>query len=312
MFLMQTGNITVGTRDLFVLTKLTLTGCGLSIVGALLSLFLVCYVPMRSDGLFSIGNMCVALISAQLSFAGAENAFPTLVMCKISAAILHYLFLTFHCWALAYSLHLVMKLCRVLPGQRGKRRCLLMTVGWVVPLIVVALTAVVDSDCYRGDALCWLNGQTKARWAFIGPVICIAVVNAAVMALMLFMRYLLDTKRDVTTKRKIRHLLGTVASLLPVSSLPWLFGLAPSGQIAWQYMFVIINSAQGLWIFILHMMLSSQIRSLLRTRVQGEGEGKGEEMQMSKTGSTGGSNDLTESSIVNVGCGMKNITSRRG
>ncbi|KAL8624547.1 hypothetical protein ACOMHN_005848 [Nucella lapillus] len=132
------------------------------------------------------------------------------------------------------------------------------------------------------------------------------------MVLMLFMRYLLDTKREVVTKKKIRHLVGTVFSLLPVSSLPWLFGLAPSTDIAWQYVFVIVNSAQGLFIFILHMLLSPQIRSLLRKRMSVEGNAKGEEMQMSKSGSTGGSNDGTESSVVNVGCGMKNITSRRG
>lgn len=34
---------------------------------------------IRSDGLFSIGNLCFALLSAQLAFAGAENAFPVQV-----------------------------------------------------------------------------------------------------------------------------------------------------------------------------------------------------------------------------------------
>ena len=35
----------LGREDLFALTKITLTGCGLSIVGSLLCVFLACYVP---------------------------------------------------------------------------------------------------------------------------------------------------------------------------------------------------------------------------------------------------------------------------
>ncbi|KAK7105224.1 hypothetical protein V1264_016631 [Littorina saxatilis] len=205
LFLMQTGNETLGDRDLFVLTKITLTGSGLSIVGGLLSIFLVCYVPMRSDGLFAIGNMCIALMSAQLAFAGAENAFPTQVMCKISASIIHYLFLCLHCWALSYSVHLIMKLCRVLPGLRWKRRCILTTIGWVIPIVIVAITAVIDSDSYNGgESLCWLNSHNNARWAFVGPVIFIAVCNGAVMLVMLFVRYLLDKKREVPTGKKVK------------------------------------------------------------------------------------------------------------
>ena len=42
---------------------------------------------MRSDGLFSISNMCTALLSAQLAFAGAENAFPAMVSVRFMSAI---------------------------------------------------------------------------------------------------------------------------------------------------------------------------------------------------------------------------------
>ncbi|KAK7450080.1 hypothetical protein BaRGS_00039981 [Batillaria attramentaria] len=288
MFLMATGNETLPAHDQFVLTKISLTGCGLSIVGALLSVFLVCYVPMKSDGLFSIGNMCLALLASQLAFAGAENAFPTQVMCKISAAVLHYLFLTFHCWALAYSVHLMMKLCRVLPGLRWKRRCILVAIGWVAPIVVVALTAVVDAPPTTGTAYQRGCDGDHAVYA----------VSSGHQA------------RGGHQQGK--HLVMTVFSLLPVSSVPWLLGLSSPTAVVMQYLFVILNSAQGLFIFLLHMLLSTQIRSLLRNRMN-EGEPRqGEEIKMSKSGSTGPSHDITESSIVNVGCGMKNITSRRG
>ncbi|XP_025100315.1 adhesion G-protein coupled receptor D1-like [Pomacea canaliculata] len=313
MFLMTTDNLSLSARDEYILTKISLAGCGLSIVGSLLSVFLICYVPIRSDGLFSIGNLCFALLSAQLAFAGAENAFPVQVMCKISAAILHYLFLTFHCWALAYSIHLVMKLFHVLPGLRWKRRCILVAVGWVAPVIIVAVTAVIDADSYEAGRLCWLSEKTNARWAFVGPVTFIMIVNFAVMILMLGMRYLLDTKREYMPLKKLKHMAAIVCTLWPVSSLPWAFGLARSNDRLPMYIFVVLNSGQGLFIFLFHMLLSAQIRSLLRTRMNGEGEPPaGNEMHMSKSGSTGPSNDATESSIVNVGCGMKNIASRRG
>nr|KAG5685649.1 hypothetical protein BaRGS_020891 [Batillaria attramentaria] len=182
-------------------------------------------------------------------------------MCKISAAVLHYLFLTFHCWALAYS---------VTSHDEVVSRA-----AWV------AVEAALYSRRHRlggSDRRCRFNG-CRRRTSYDGDRL---------------------------------HLVMTVFSLLPVSSVPWLLGLSSPTAVVMQYLFVILNSAQGLFIFLLHMLLSTQIRSLLRNRMN-EGEPRqGEEIKMSKSGSTGPSHDITESSIVNVGCGMKNITSRRG
>ncbi|BFZ14017.1 hypothetical protein BsWGS_17056 [Bradybaena similaris] len=183
---------------------MTLVGIGLSVVGGLLSVFLICYVPIRSDGLFAVGNLCVALLGAQLAFAGAENAFPQKIMCKISTASIHYLFLCVHCWALAFFLHLLLKLTRVLHGKRAKRRFLLVSIGWVVPMVIVATTAVLVGDKYGDDKLCWLSPQNGSHWAFVAPVCLACSVNVSILLLVILVQLKHDIKKDVSLPKRFK------------------------------------------------------------------------------------------------------------
>ncbi|GFO08017.1 Egf-like module-containing mucin-like hormone receptor-like 4, partial [Plakobranchus ocellatus] len=245
-FLMQMYEYQFPAKVEFVLVRMTLVGVGLSVVGGLLSVFLVCYVPVRSDALFSICNMCIALIGAQLAFAGAENSFPEKIMCKFSTASLHYLFLSLHCWAMAFSLHLVMKF------------------------------------------------------------------NICVLSVVLIVQYRHDTKKDLPRNQIIKNALSTTITQLPVTNVTWLLGLAPPKYYTFQYLFVIVNASQGALILTCHMLCSSQIRSLLKTRFHGmpvaEGQKPEGEAQMSKSNSTGGTQSM-EMDIV--GDGHKSLSNAR-
>ncbi|XP_067675305.1 adhesion G-protein coupled receptor D1-like isoform X1 [Haliotis asinina] len=263
-FLMQVGNYSSTDSIDYNLVRITLTGCGLSMVGTMLSLFLICFLPLKSDGLFVVGNQCFALLIAQLSFIAAENSFPMKVMCKLSTSVLHYFFLTIHFWSLAYSLYLIIKAKRWNITQAYRVRTLFMVVGWLAPAFIVAVTAVIRGDTYGNDSLCWLSRHKMTRWAFVGPVVVILFVNFAIMIAMMLTRLVLDVNKGVSLLKKIKHQFLTAASLIPVLSLTWVFGV-PSAALntGFIYMFVIFNSSQGFWLFLGHMIGSQQIRSLL-------------------------------------------------
>ncbi|XP_059176329.1 adhesion G protein-coupled receptor L3-like [Physella acuta] len=311
-FLMHTQVVEFPAITEYILVRITLVGIGLSIVGALLSVFLICYVPVRSDSLLSVCNMCIALIGAQLAFAGAENAFPQKIMCKISTAALHYLFLAVHTWSLAFSVHMVLKLYRLLHGKRTKRRFMLVTIGWVMPMLVVATTAVVSGDGYGDERLCWLSIANGSVWAFIGPVCLIASINLLVLLQVLFVQYRHDAKKDLPMVLRIRNLFSTMVTQLPVTNVTWLLGLVPPSYVSFQYIFVLFNASQGMVIFTCHMLYSSQIRTLLKTKLHGvpPGDGQKNELNLSKSDSTGNTQSL-EMDIVGEGLRTISVSKKR-
>ncbi|CAL1542318.1 unnamed protein product [Lymnaea stagnalis] len=309
-FLMQTQVYEFPATIEYILVRITLVGIGLSVVGGLLSVFLICYVPIRSDALFSVCNMCIALIGAQLAFAGAENAFPQKIMCKVSTASLHYLFLAMHTWSLAFSLHLLLKLFRFLHGKRTKRRFILVVVGWVLPMIVVATTAVVAGDGYGDERLCWLSVDNGSVWAFVGPVCFISSVNLLVLLLVIMVQYRHDTKKALSVFIRIRNLLSTIITQLPVTNAFWLLGLIPGHYVGFQYLFVLLNASQGMIIFTCHMLCSSQIRALLKTKLHGVPSPDGQKHDMSKSDSTGNTQSL-EMDVVGEGLRTISVSKKR-
>uniref|UniRef100_A0A2C9LL57 G-protein coupled receptors family 2 profile 2 domain-containing protein n=1 Tax=Biomphalaria glabrata TaxID=6526 RepID=A0A2C9LL57_BIOGL len=237
--------------------------------------------------------MCIALIGAQLAFAGAENIFPEKIMCKVSTASLHYLFLAVHTWSLAFSIHMLLKLFRFLHGKRTKRRFILASVGWVGPIIVVATTAVVAGDGYGDERLCCLSVDNGSVWAFVGPVCFICSVNLLVLFLVLLVQYRHDSKKALPPITRLGNLLTTIITQLPVTNVTWLFGVVPAKFVAFQYLFVMLNASQGMIIFTCHMMCSSQIRNLLKTRFHGVPPPDGaKNEELTKSDSTGNTQSL--------------------
>ncbi|ESP00598.1 hypothetical protein LOTGIDRAFT_157878 [Lottia gigantea] len=270
MFLMQSSNYTVSSTDEHYLVRITLTGCGLSLVGCIMTLFIICFLPrQKGDGPFIVGNLATAILLSQLSFIGAENAYPTKTWCKVATAILHYLFLSIHFWSLCFALHLMMKLIGVLQTEKSKRRLLHVTTGWLLPTFIVGLTAIIRGDTYGTEVICWLTAVHKTRWAFLGPIYAIMMINFSVTIIMLIARALHDNRKLVPCMKRIKHLLLTFTTLVPVLSLTWVFGLASSNNMFSQYLFVMINSSQGLWILVGHMMFSSPVKALLLTKAIG-------------------------------------------
>lgn len=59
-------------------------------------------------------------------------------------------------------------------------------VGYVLPAVPVAITALIDRHRYqRGDEACWLSDSDGYIWAFLGPASAVLFVNCIFFALIL-------------------------------------------------------------------------------------------------------------------------------
>ncbi|XP_061162570.1 adhesion G-protein coupled receptor D1-like [Saccostrea echinata] len=271
-FLMDVGNASLTDSEVSSMVKLSVTGSGFSLVGTMLSLCLICFLPVASDGMFILINMNVSLIGAQLALIGAENSFQSKLVCRTATAVIHYFFLTLQFCSLSYGLHLLSKLKSLAFMERCHKRVTALFICWVPAMVVVGLTAALRGDTYGTGSLCWLTAEKGTRWAFVGPTLAIQLVNLNVFGLIMTTRFAMDVKRNFGFRRVAKNQLLTAMSLIPVLGLMWSLGLATTFGISrtTQYVFVALCSTQGMCIFLGHVLTNSHVRRLLCIKIKPE------------------------------------------
>ncbi|XP_064598695.1 adhesion G-protein coupled receptor D1-like [Liolophura sinensis] len=172
-FLMHMGNVTLDASVEDALMRITMVGCGLSVMGVMLTIFLVCFLPLRSDSMFIVANIAVSLLCSQTCYLGIENSYPDNTMCRMAAGVLHYFFLCFHFWMLVYGVHLFLKMRLGNRSPNWQRRYMYVLTGWLLPLLIVLICALVNPKGYGMEHICWLSHINGSHWAFVAPVLFI-------------------------------------------------------------------------------------------------------------------------------------------
>ncbi|XP_068736023.1 adhesion G-protein coupled receptor D1-like [Montipora capricornis] len=148
------------------------------------------------------------------------------------------------------------------------------------PIIPVAISLGISSkdggvlQNYTNENFCWLSFSKKLSWSFIVPVLIIILINVVILIAVL--REIRNLKDPNPSKlRSFKKGFKACIILSPLLGLTWVFGLlaATNAGLVFQYIFTILNSAQGLFIFVLHVVRNSDVRAeihhkLLRWRFQ--------------------------------------------
>ncbi|XP_030889203.1 adhesion G protein-coupled receptor E2-like [Leptonychotes weddellii] len=111
---------------------------------------------------------------------------------------------------------------------------------------------------------CWLNPGKGFIWSFLGPVCTIFSVNLAfvLMTLWILKSKLSSLSSDVSTLQNTRMLTFKATAQLFILGCTWCLGILQVGPAAhvMAYLFTIINSLQGFFIFLVYCLLSQQVR----------------------------------------------------
>ncbi|XP_077715754.1 adhesion G protein-coupled receptor E3 isoform X3 [Canis aureus] len=190
------------------------------------------------------------------------------VLCAIIAGALHYLYLASFTWMLLEGLHLFLtarNLTVVNYSSVNKfMKKLMFPVGYGVPAIIVAISAASRPHLYRTSNRCWLNLDKGFIWSFLGPVCAIICVNLVIFLLILWIlkKKLSSLNSEVSTIQNIRMLTFKATAQLFILGCTWCLGILQVGPAAYvmAYLFTIINSLQGFFIFLVYCLLSQQVR----------------------------------------------------
>nr|XP_042703471.1 adhesion G protein-coupled receptor E3-like isoform X1 [Chrysemys picta bellii] len=257
----------------YTLTIITYVGLILSLLCLFLAIltFLLCR-SIRNVSTSLHLQLCLCLFLADLLFLTVVTRTRSQVVCAVIAGLLHYLFLACFSWMFLEGLFLFLtvrnlKVVNYTSASRFKKR-FMYPFGYGFPALVVAISAAVNPDGYGTSKHCWLSLDRGFRWSFLGPVCAIILINITFFTVTLWIlrNKLSSLNADVSTVRDHRLLTFKAIAQLFILGCTWSLGLLQVGPAAtvMAYLFTIVNSLQGAFIFLVHCLLNRQVREEYR------------------------------------------------
>uniref|UniRef100_A0A9L0JR13 Adhesion G protein-coupled receptor E2 n=1 Tax=Equus asinus TaxID=9793 RepID=A0A9L0JR13_EQUAS len=268
-----------------VLDVITYVGLSLSLLCLLLAAltFLLCRVIQNTSTSLHL-QLSLCLFLAHLLFLMAVDRTEIQVLCALIAGALHYLYLASFTWMLLEGLHLFLtaRNLTVVNYSSVSRfmKWLMFPVGYGVPAVIVAISAASRPHLYGTSTRCWLNTDKGFIWAFLGPVCTIFSINLAffLMTFWIVKNKLSSLSSDVSTLKNTRMLTFKATAQLFILGCTWCLGILQVGPAAhvMAYLFTIINSLQGVFIFLVYCLLSQQVQQQYRRWFKGVTKTKAE------------------------------------
>ncbi|XP_065894114.1 uncharacterized protein [Dysidea avara] len=253
-------------------------GCGISIVCLIVTITtIIVWRKKAFSGKHYLVhlNLSIALLLGLIAFVSAvETAKNNRPGCIFVTTLLHYLFLAVFSWSLCEGMMVFAMFVK--PFYKGffQQMLFYLIVGWGLPIPIVVISAGVSHDHYglyddNKRWACWISDDDGAIWAFTAPMIVIIIINSFFLAASLLEIY--NARKHLhkmTGTRKHNYydaartiLIGTLA-LLPLLGGTWIMGLlflfdSDSEAISW--IFTVLNSLQGLFIFFFHVLRNREV-----------------------------------------------------
>ncbi|XP_023189743.1 CD97 antigen-like isoform X2 [Xiphophorus maculatus] len=207
-------------------------------------------------------HLCICLFMADLVFlVGISRTRPE-GGCKFVAAMLHFFFLGVMSWMLLEGVQLYRMV--VLVFNATIRPLYLYLTGYGIPLGIVIISVIIRPGGYGTKDHCWLSLEHGLIWSFFGPVCFIIALNVFffIVTVWKLAQKFATLNPDLSKLHKIKAFTVTAIAQMCILGLMWVFGafLFSEGMTAVAYIFTVLNSLQGALVFIMHCVLSKQVR----------------------------------------------------
>lgn len=266
------------------LSYLTYGGISISIVCFILILMAYTIFPKaRTPSKVILMNLCFCLLAMMVLFiistAGRRQGTVTGTGCQAVGVGLHYFLIAAFAWMLIEGVHLHRTFVYVfnVTEMESIHRDALIAYG-VPGLYVGALAGAFPQEYgdVQSGTSCYISN--KLILSVILPVLLIATVNIilfakifeAIRSAPLVQREQNDATKFVLWVQQIRKRLHASVTFFFVLGCTWIFGILMliSDHLELQYPFVILNSLQGLWIFMTHCMNDPILKASFTGKVE--------------------------------------------
>ncbi|XP_026118105.1 adhesion G protein-coupled receptor E3-like [Carassius auratus] len=214
-------------------------------------------------------NICISLLLAQLLFLLTQELLSLIqrqkVLCAVIAGLLHFLFLSGFVWMFIEAVLLYICVKNLSKISSKKREVLssglLCVIGYVVALAVVCMSVVLVPEGY-GSKHCWIKLDKGFIWSFLGPVCVILALN-----MILFINIVITLNStlkklnaEVSQMKQTKVMVFKTLAQLVVLGCPWILGFFINESKVLEILFLILNSQQGTFIFLIYCVLNNEVR----------------------------------------------------
>ncbi|XP_073697998.1 adhesion G protein-coupled receptor E1-like [Garra rufa] len=258
-------------------SQLDLLGLVCVIVGLVFfSLALLSFALCRwSPGVNNVAriNICISLLLAHLLFLLTQQFLsvirPQQVLCAVISGLLHFLFLSGFVWMFIEAVMLFIRVKNLSKISSRKREVLssgyLCVIGYLVALVVVCVSAGLVPEGY-GSEHCWIKHDKHFLWSFLGPVCVILALN---MILFISISISLNStltklNTQVSQMKQTKIIVFKTLAQCVVLGCSWILGFFTNNSKVLEILFLILNSQQGTFIFLIYCVLNNEVRQQYR------------------------------------------------
>uniref|UniRef100_A0A3Q3QVI7 Uncharacterized protein n=2 Tax=Monopterus albus TaxID=43700 RepID=A0A3Q3QVI7_MONAL len=265
-------SVPLSSEDHEILSYITLIGCSLSLFALVIAvLMFITNKKARTDVSMKVHiNLAIALILLNAHFLPNQTvaALPSNGLCLYMALSLHYSLLATFSWMALEGFHLYLLLVRVFNIYVRRYLLKLSVVGWGVPAVIVSLVVIIKRDSYgrvpvdssnsSNTTICYMANDTVKMVTVMGVFGLVFIFNVTMLGVTIARLMSLHrskkvrqsdcyrAKRDACTLLGVTILLGITWGLIFFS-----YGNLPAPGL---YLFCILNSLQGFFIFLWFVM----------------------------------------------------------
>ncbi|XP_041452563.1 uncharacterized protein LOC121405705 isoform X2 [Lytechinus variegatus] len=303
--LLNVSSTQVPPRHEFAMGIISWVGCSLSIVACFFTCFGYAILKLHSDLILIHGNLALAVGGTEIVFLCLNLVqFPS-IPCTVVGSLIYYLLLTMFAWMAIEGIHLYLLTFVVWNAERRKIKHY-MACGWGVPVVFLIVLLSVQTGELGNQNACFLSLDDLSLLFLMVPIAIIILFNLFVMVRVV--RQIAKMADGPTlqsdVKSRVRHGVKAIFVLLPIMGLTWVFAFLAieRASVVFQYIFVISNSFQGVFIFFVHFVRNSEVRHAVKRRrerwlVSQSRQGDYKVKNTKKTSSSGV--DKTSSSLTN-------------
>ena len=258
--LVQVSDFEIEPIHTYVLSIISYVGCSISIIGCiLLILTFVMFGRLLKicRNVIHI-NLAIAITISNGLFISADAVHMYSSLCLTVSIAMLYTYLASFFWMLVEGIHVYLMIVKVFKSPNMLKVYLVL--GWVVPAAIVAIAGLKFHVNFTRDDFCWISTEGNVIWVFVGPVLLIVIVNSIVLVTALSTSYKMAIAESDFLK--LQQIARLTMLLMPIFGLTWLFGLLAINKqlIIFQYIFTIINSLQGVYIFVCYCLLNNEVK----------------------------------------------------
>ncbi|XP_033103439.1 adhesion G-protein coupled receptor D1-like [Anneissia japonica] len=204
------------------------------------------------------------IIVFDILFLGAVDRTDNKNACIFVSVAMHFELLCIFMWMMSEAVFLVFKVVKKTPSRYNKFKFHFL-VAYTVPILIVLTAVILGRSHYTAGDLCLLDGSGK--WAVVIPMLGSVLINMIILLKMLIIIYsragpmTQKSEKLQTEYKQLRSTVKGVLMLVPILGVTWIIGpfAAITNSLFLIYLYAILNSLQGVFIFICYCLLDQKV-----------------------------------------------------